>query len=195
MTSIALATCAVLPDLAADDRPLLAGLRAAGADARAVVWDDPEVDWSAFDLVVLRSTWDYAKRRDEFLAWAERAAHVTRFANPYPVVRWNSDKHYLLQLAEAGVAVVPTQWLEPERRLSSHAVHTRFPAMGEFVIPDLLGGPDALTIGRVLWTEFFTNRDWPLASAVAVAMLLLIVIPTLVFEYVENRREEREAAT
>ena len=67
------------------------------------------------------------------------------------------------------------------------------PAVGEFVIPDLLGGPDALTIGRVLWTEFFTNRDWPLASAVAVAMLALIVIPTLVFEYIENRREEREA--
>ena len=67
------------------------------------------------------------------------------------------------------------------------------PAVGEFVIPDILGGPDALTIGLVLWTEFFTNRDWPLAAAVAVAMLLLLVIPTLLFEYVENRRERREA--
>ncbi len=67
------------------------------------------------------------------------------------------------------------------------------PAVGEFVIPDILGGPDAITIGRVLWTEFFTNRDWPLASAVAVAMLLLIVLPTLIFEYVENKREQREA--
>jgi putrescine transport system permease protein len=67
------------------------------------------------------------------------------------------------------------------------------PAVGEFVIPDILGGPDALTIGRVLWTEFFTNRDWPLASAVAVAMLLLLVIPTLLFEYVENRRERQES--
>lgn len=63
------------------------------------------------------------------------------------------------------------------------------PAVGEFVIPDILGGPDALTIGRVLWTEFFTNRDWPLASGVAVAMLLLIVVPTLIFEYVENRSQ------
>lgn len=63
------------------------------------------------------------------------------------------------------------------------------PAVGEFVIPDILGGPDAITIGRVLWTEFFTNRDWPLASGVAVAMLLLIVIPTLIFEYVENRSQ------
>ncbi len=63
------------------------------------------------------------------------------------------------------------------------------PAVGEFVIPDILGGPDAITIGRVLWTEFFTNRDWPLASGVAVAMLLLIVVPTLIFEYVENRSQ------
>lgn len=66
------------------------------------------------------------------------------------------------------------------------------PAVGEFVIPDILGGPGAITIGRVLWTEFFNNRDWPLASSVAVAMLLLIVIPTLIFEYVENRQQRGE---
>ena len=68
------------------------------------------------------------------------------------------------------------------------------PAVGEFVIPDILGGPDALTIGRVLWIEFFTNRDWPLAAAVTIAMLVLIVLPILLFEYFENRRNEREAA-
>lgn len=67
------------------------------------------------------------------------------------------------------------------------------PAVGEFVIPDILGGPDALTIGRVLWIEFFTNRDWPVAAAVTIAMLVLIVLPILVFEYFENRRNEREA--
>jgi putrescine transport system permease protein len=51
------------------------------------------------------------------------------------------------------------------------------PAVGEFVIPDLLGGPDSLMIGKVLWDEFFTNRDWPVASALAVAMLVLLVVP------------------
>jgi putrescine transport system permease protein len=51
------------------------------------------------------------------------------------------------------------------------------PAVGEFVIPDLLGGPDTLMIGKVLWDEFFTNRDWPVASAVAVAMLVLLIVP------------------
>jgi len=49
--------------------------------------------------------------------------------------------------------------------------------VGEFVIPELLGGPDSIMIGRVLWNEFFANRDWPLASAVAIAMLLILVLP------------------
>lgn len=66
------------------------------------------------------------------------------------------------------------------------------PAVGEFVIPDLLGGPDSLTIGRVLWTEFFTNRDWPLAAAVAVAMLALIVIPIMLFESLNERQARRD---
>jgi putrescine transport system permease protein len=61
------------------------------------------------------------------------------------------------------------------------------PAVGEFVIPDLLGGPDSLMIGKVLWTEFFSNRDWPVASAVAVAMLLIILVPLLVFQRIEER--------
>jgi putrescine transport system permease protein len=60
------------------------------------------------------------------------------------------------------------------------------PTMGEFVIPDILGGPDNLMIGRVLWNEFFSNTHWPLASAIAIAMLMLIVLPLLLFEYVQN---------
>ena len=63
------------------------------------------------------------------------------------------------------------------------------PAVGEFVIPDLLGGSGTLMIGRTLWTEFFSNRDWPVASAVAVIMLLVLVVPLLLFQ-----RQRREAA-
>lgn len=66
------------------------------------------------------------------------------------------------------------------------------PAVGEFVIPDLLGGPDTLVIGKVLWAEFFDNRDWPTASAVAVAMLVLLVVPIMVFQHFETKRAERE---
>ena len=62
------------------------------------------------------------------------------------------------------------------------------PAVGEFVIPELLGGPNQLMIGRVLWNEFFNNRDWPVASAVAIAMLVLLVLPIMVFNYVQGRQ-------
>ncbi len=64
------------------------------------------------------------------------------------------------------------------------------PAVGEFVIPRLLGGPDSLMIGRVLWDEFFLNRNWPMASAVAITLLLLLVIPIIVFQ----RFQEKETA-
>jgi putrescine transport system permease protein len=62
------------------------------------------------------------------------------------------------------------------------------PAIGEFVIPDLLGGPDSLMIGRLLWTEFFSNRDWPVAAALAVAMLSVILIPLLILQRIEERQ-------
>ncbi len=62
------------------------------------------------------------------------------------------------------------------------------PAVGEFVIPALLGGPDALMIGRVLWEEFFNNRDWPVASAVAIAMLLLLVVPIMIYQRSQGRQ-------
>ncbi|WP_421724732.1 ABC transporter permease subunit [Bauldia sp.] len=65
------------------------------------------------------------------------------------------------------------------------------PVTGEFVIPDLLGGSDTLMIGRTLWSEFFSNRDWPLASAVAVILLLLLVVPIVLFQNHEMKRAER----
>ena len=121
---LALVTCTFLPDLDEDDRLLRDVLAARGAVAEACVWDDPAVDWAAYDLVVLRSPWDYSGRRDEFVAWAES---VPRLANPAPVVRWNTDKRYLRSLAELGVPVVPTSWLEPGDAVV-------LPERGEFVV-------------------------------------------------------------
>ena len=65
------------------------------------------------------------------------------------------------------------------------------PAVGEFVIPEMLGGPNAAMIGRVLWNEFFANRDWPIASAVAVAMLLFLVVPIMLFQRHQARAESQ----
>jgi putrescine transport system permease protein len=64
------------------------------------------------------------------------------------------------------------------------------PIVGEFVIPDLLGGSETLMIGRTLWAEFFSNRDWPLASAVAIVLLAILVIPIVIYRDVEARRME-----
>jgi putrescine transport system permease protein len=64
------------------------------------------------------------------------------------------------------------------------------PAMGEFVIPDLLGGSSTLMMGKTLWSEFFSNRDWPVASAVAIVLLLFLVIPIVVFQRHLERQSE-----
>lgn len=110
MTRVALATSSFLGDLEADERLVLEPLRALGVDARPAVWDDPAEDWPAFDLVVVRSVWDYTDRREAFVAWARS---VPRLANPAEVIAWNTDKRYLAELAAAGIATVPTTFLEP----------------------------------------------------------------------------------
>ena len=105
-----MATCAAWPELDEDGPELLAALAAEGLEVDVPGWDDPGVDWDGYDLVVIRCTWDYWDRRDDYLAWARR---VPRLANDAGVVAWNTDKRYLRRLAEAGVPVVPTTWLEP----------------------------------------------------------------------------------
>ncbi len=90
------------------DLPLAApALREAGFAVDCVRWDDPSVDWVGYDLAVVRSCWDYAWRRDEFLAWAEA---VPRLRNDAAVLRWNTDKTHLRDLERAGLPVVPTVW-------------------------------------------------------------------------------------
>lgn len=104
---IALVTWRGLPELAADDCLLRDALIRRGVDARAVVWDDPAVDWRAFDAIVVRSTWDYHKRFDEFRAWIDRMDGLPLW-NPPSVLRWNIHKSYLLDLQARGIEIVPT---------------------------------------------------------------------------------------
>ena len=74
-------------------------------------WDDPAFDWGTCDACLIRTTWDYMDRRDEFVRWAARVAKLTMLFNPPDVVRWNTHKGYLKDLAEKGVPVPPTVWL------------------------------------------------------------------------------------
>lgn len=107
---VALATYRALPHLDSDGQRILSGLRARGLDAEACVWDDPDVGWADFDRVLLRSVWDYHHRWEEFAGWLTQ---VPRLINSRSVVAWNADKRYLQDLADTGVAVVPTIYLSP----------------------------------------------------------------------------------
>jgi hypothetical protein len=100
----------MFPELYVDDHALRDALRARDVVVDAVRWDDESADWSAYDLAVIRETWDYAPRRDEFVAWAHR---VPRLANPADVIEWNTDKHYLGEFAATGLPVTPTEFVEP----------------------------------------------------------------------------------
>lgn len=107
-----LATCRDVPSLHHDDRPLLDALEDRGIRPRICSWDDPSVDWGSASLVVIRSTWDYVPRRTEFVDWARRVDVATTLWNPADVIAWNTDKTYLRELAEDGIATVPTHWLD-----------------------------------------------------------------------------------
>ncbi|GAA1895148.1 hypothetical protein [Actinomadura bangladeshensis] len=104
--TIAFATCSWLPGGSDDVRDLIGALASLEVEAEPVIWDG-DVDWSRYDLVVIRSTWDYTSRRDAYVAWAES---LPRVLNPAEVIRWNTDKRYLRDLAGAGLPVVPTLW-------------------------------------------------------------------------------------
>jgi O-ureido-D-serine cyclo-ligase len=96
-----------------DMAPLASALRECGLDPHVVEWDDPGVRWGQYDLALLRSTWDYTQRLEEFHAWLGRVSAQTRLHNPHALVLWNTDKHYLRELAELGVPTVPGEFIEP----------------------------------------------------------------------------------
>lgn len=106
---LALATCSTVPDWEIDDRVFHAALAGRGVDAPQAVWDDPTIDWSTFDAVLIRTTWDYQEKRDAFVAWAEQL--TVPLYNPAEIVRWNTHKSYLRDLEARGVPIVPTEWL------------------------------------------------------------------------------------
>jgi hypothetical protein len=108
---VALVTCEPLSEGRPDEHAVAAELAEHGVEARFPVWSDPGEQWDAFDLVVIRSAWDYTLRRGEFLAWVDARGACLR--NPPAVVSWNSDKRYLRELAEAGLPVTPTTFVEP----------------------------------------------------------------------------------
>lgn len=129
---IAIVTTRDLPVPDADEQLLLPHL----PEAALVAWDNPDVDWAAFDVAVLRSTWNYHDKLDEFLAWARAVSRVTRLVNPVKTVLWNTDKRYLADLAAAGFPVVPTTFVAPGEPLPAQPV---VPLDGHLVVKPSVG--------------------------------------------------------
>ncbi len=110
MKRIALATSALHPRLDGDGALLLPALARIGIDSQPAIWDDANVDWSSFDVCVIRSTWDYHNRLEEFLRWSDAVAAKTQLWNSPDIIRWNAQKTYLQELADGGIPIVPTTW-------------------------------------------------------------------------------------
>lgn len=105
--TIAFASAADFRDIDEDLPLLLEAAAQRGIAAEIAIWDDPAVDWSSYDAVIVRSCWDYINRRDEFLDWT---ASVPQLHNSHEVISWNTDKVYLQQLQAAGVPIIETRW-------------------------------------------------------------------------------------
>ncbi len=130
---IALATAIAAFSLDDDLAPLADALRKAGAEVEILAWDDFSVSWKRFDKVVLRSTWDYTERLQEFLSWCEQTAKQTSLLNAADVVKWNTDKHYLADLAKKKCPVVESVFIEPGQAAD------KFPDYAEFVVKPAVG--------------------------------------------------------
>ena len=113
---MAIASCTALPPQFTDDLRVAEALAERGVSATRIPWDDPGTEWSAFEVVVIRSTWDYAGRREEFLRWCDSVGPSLH--NRAALVRWSSDKRYLADLAAVGIPVVETEFVAPGEEIA-----------------------------------------------------------------------------
>ncbi|MEC7983637.1 MAG: hypothetical protein VX278_00655, partial [Myxococcota bacterium] len=107
---IALVTCASLPEWECDDQPLVDYVSRI-ADVRSVAWDQP-VDWAMFDAAVIRTTWDYTRRIEEYLAWVDTTSKQTKMYNSASWIHWNANKMYLRSLENRGIPIAPSYFLD-----------------------------------------------------------------------------------
>jgi hypothetical protein len=109
---IAYVSCKNLPEPDIDEIPLVEGLRSAGHDASVAGWNDESVDWSRFDAILIRATWDYAQHLDAFRAWITRVNEQTTLINPIETLEWNLHKGYLTEMQDAGIPIIPTAFFD-----------------------------------------------------------------------------------
>lgn len=141
MKSIALVTCAASLPIDYDMPPLLDALATLGMQTQVCDWEDPSIDWAAFDAVLLRSPWNYIDQLPTFLRWCERVESMTTLLNPAVVARFALDKHYLAALSSLGVPTVPTQFIESgmDPHEAIRALLAAHPESGDVVVKPTIG--------------------------------------------------------
>ncbi len=167
MLDVALITYSELPGLSEDEQLLVDALAGMGVTAGPAVWDDPAVDWAGIGVCVIRSTWDYHHRLEEFMTWAERVASVSRLWNSAEVVRWNTRKTYLRELAERGISIVPTVWLERGSQADLEGLMAEYgwqsvvvkPVVSASAYATVLVTPESLSEGQAHLDKLLAERD------------------------------------
>lgn len=141
MISLALVTDEASLPIDYDMPLLLDACQASGFIAEVCIWEDPDIDWSRFDAVLLRSPWNCIEQLPEFLKWCERVAVVTHLFNPVSVARWGLDKLYLADIAARGVPIIPSQFVEPgaDPALALQAFLSAYPETKEIVVKPTVG--------------------------------------------------------
>ncbi|MCO6043468.1 hypothetical protein NG895_06075 [Aeoliella sp. ICT_H6.2] len=129
-----------LQNILDEDRLLSEALARLDLSSMRVSWSDPSVDWSQFRCAVIRSTWDYFDRFDEFQAWLDRVQQATQVCNPPATLDWNMDKHYLADLEQRGVRIVPSRFIERETSVQLAALLDETGWQQAVVKPCISGG-------------------------------------------------------
>jgi len=111
-----------IDNLLKEDELLMEACLPLGISCLRVDWADEHMDWSAADAILFRTPWDYFHRYQEFSAWLDRVSTLTRVINPKQLIRWNIDKHYLLDLADQGIPIVPSSFIEQGDMRSLHEI-------------------------------------------------------------------------
>jgi hypothetical protein len=159
VSDIAIVTCRVLPEPDPDQIPLLEACEEAGLAVEMAAWDDAGVDWSKYRAAVLHSCWNYYEDPASFRVWLDRVDALTALWNPLSVVRENLDKRYLANLADQGIPIVPTRYLNNENSVQQVIDQTGWE---RFVIKPTISAASFMTSlfsrSQVAQAQEFTNE-------------------------------------
>ncbi len=196
---IAYVSCVNLPEPDFDEQPLISALVELGHKTQIAGWDDPSVDWSSFDVALIRAPWNYAWHLDAFRDWITHASAQTRFINPPETLTWNLHKGYLSQLRASGIAIVPTVFFDRGTTASVASVCEHHGWSRIVIKPTISAGSfgtRAFTIGTLdeaqsFFDEMIAQREMMIQryipSVDTVGETAIVVIDGIITHAVEKR--------